>query len=218
MLKLKQKRWIFLIISVLSLALLADGNAQATDLLVAQVNPSTASETEATFPESQPISEAQRSLIYQLLELTGGRQRHEQMQQIMFAQLQEQVPLMLEQVLGNTGSLSPTEEDAAINAINQDINQLILEFSEAIQAEVTYEETLEQIYYPLYAQYFTEADLQSLIDFYQTPIGEKLIAVSPQLYQTSLELSNEVFMPRMIEILSRIIQNRVDQMQDTSIE
>ncbi|NJR66363.1 MAG: DUF2059 domain-containing protein [Leptolyngbyaceae cyanobacterium CRU_2_3] len=31
---------------------------------------------------------------------------------------------------------------------------------------------LERVYYPVYDQYFTEADLSSLIAFYQTPIGE----------------------------------------------
>ena len=34
---------------------------------------------------------------------------------------------------------------------------------------------------PLYAKYFSDADIKELIVFYQSPIGRKLVSVNPQL-------------------------------------
>ena len=39
----------------------------------------------------------------------------------------------------------------------------------------------------LYARYFTEQEIRDLIDFYQTPTGQKSIAVMPALMQDSME-------------------------------
>ncbi|MEO0407942.1 MAG: DUF2059 domain-containing protein [Cyanobacteria bacterium P01_A01_bin.135] len=147
-----------------------------------------------------PISERKRALIAQLLEITGGRQQHEQIQQAMFTQMQQQ----MQQTIGQL--LRPSGESASSEAIAANLDSFMTQFSAAIQTEITYDDYLEQVYYPVYDQYLSEADLEGLIAFYETPVGQKLVSVQPQIFQASMQRTSEAFMPQMIAIANQILQ------------
>ena len=144
-------------------------------------------------------------------EVTGGRQKYEQMQQIFFTQMQQNISLIIEQKIRSSGDLSPAQQEAQIAKFEATNNEFLGQLSEAVQAIMTYDEVLEHVYYPVYDQYFTEEDLRGLIAFYQTPVGEKLITVSPQILQTSIRLTSEIFMPRMIEVMNQLIEKQIEQ-------
>ena len=50
---------------------------------------------------------------------------------------------------------------------------------------------------PVYDKYFTEDDLGQLINFYKSPIGKKLIKVTPLLMEDSMTVSMEYFKEKM---------------------
>lgn len=177
-------------------------NAYASVNTLAQTPGTPAAESGTTVSDVRPISETKRLLIDQLLELTGGRQMHEQMQQAAFTQVQQQLQPLMVQLVEDRGDLSPAEADAVMAELNTKFARI----SEVIQTEVTYDELLERVYYPSYDQYFTAEDLTGLIAFYQTPLGEKLTVVSPQLAQTSMQLSSQVYMPRILDIVTEMMQ------------
>jgi len=166
----------------------------------------------ASVPPPKTISEAKRSLIRQLLDITGGRHMYELMQRLLVTQMQQQVQPMITQLINNSSNLSAAEREAEVARLSANVNALTTQFSEALQTEVTYDEMLEHVYYPVYDQYYTESDLRELMAFYQTPIGQKVITVSPQLVQTSLELTNQIFTPRVAEILGRLMHQQMEQM------
>jgi hypothetical protein len=39
---------------------------------------------------------------------------------------------------------------------------------------------------PIYDKYYTETDIDQLIEFYKSPVGKKMIEVQPQLTQESM--------------------------------
>ena len=67
-------------------------------------------------------------------------------------------------------------------------------------------ELIEQIYYPLYDKYFTEGELRDMIAFYRTPTGAKMIEITPQLLQESMQRSNEFLNPTIIELAAEILE------------
>ncbi|MGF1513995.1 MAG: DUF2059 domain-containing protein [Elainellaceae cyanobacterium] len=165
----------------------------------------------ATSPASE-VSETKRLLIYELLEITGGRQQHEQTQQIMFAQVQQQMQAMVGQLLGGAeGGDQPSADE-----LTASFSAFMTQFSEALQAEITYEDYLERVYYPVYDQYLTEADLRGLIAFYETPLGEKLVSVQPQLLEASMARAGEMFTPQIIEIANRLLEQQFSPPSDES--
>ena len=155
------------------------------------------------------ISETKRSLIFQMLEITGGKEMYQQMQQIVFSEMQNQFAPMMEQMLDNQTDLSPAEKEEQLAKLSNNVDRLMGEFVELMQSEVAYEEMLESVFYPVYDRYFTEDDLRDLIAFYESPVGKKIIAVSPDLFRTSLQLSNEIFIPKMLDIIDRLIEEEI---------
>lgn len=197
-------RWAGL--TLLSTLFLSVGYASASPDLIKQATPPTNVESSAP----KPISQEKQSLIRQLLEMTGGRQQYEQTQQILMMHMQQQMQPMIEQTVNSNTSLSPAEREVLTTRLTNNIDSIITQFSEALSTEVTYDELLERVYYPVYDQYFTEADLRDLIAFYETPIGEKLLTVTPELLQTSLQLSSQVYMPVVTEVLDRVIRQQIE--------
>ncbi len=200
-----------------AIALLSPATAIATATIPPQTAATTVGPSDRAVAQVEAIPETKKQLIYQLLEMTGGRSRYEQMQAILYGQLQQQVPAILEQTVRNTGDLSPEEADTIIAESSQNTNQLIQDFTDAIQAEITYDDMLEAVYYPVYDEFFTEAHLKGLIAFYETPLGQKLTEISPDLFQTSLELTNEIYLPRMIDIMTRLIEEQLNQVKSDQI-
>ena len=56
---------------------------------------------------------------------------------------------------------------------------------------------------PIYAKYFSEDDILQLIAFYETPLGQKMIEVMPQLMQDVMLMSMRWTQLKMPELLER---------------
>ena len=52
---------------------------------------------------------------------------------------------------------------------------------------------------PVYDKYFTDEDLTQLIEFYKSPVGKKLIKVTPLLMEDSMKVSMDYFKAKMPE-------------------
>jgi uncharacterized protein len=159
------------------------------------------------------ISKSKKELIHQLLELLGGKKTYDQTQQLVLSQQKQELPKILKQMIDASSRLTPSQKKDAYAKANQNISSALDEFGKYMSAETTYQEFLERIYYPVYDQYFTETDLKDLVAFYKTPIGRKLISISPQLSATSQKLTFEIIMPRLSEIISRMIQKEMDSIK-----
>jgi uncharacterized protein len=156
------------------------------------------------------ILKSKKELISQLLEIAGGKQTYDQTQQIILSQQKQELPKILKQMIESYSSLTPSQKKDAYAKAIQNMSAALDELGQYLSAETTYQELLERVYYPIYDQYFTEADLRDLVAFYKTPIGKKLISISPQLSATSQKLTFEVIMPRLSEIIGRMIQKEMD--------
>ena len=49
-----------------------------------------------------------------------------------------------------------------------------------------------QLYVPIYAKYYTESDIDELIKFYKSPVGQKTISVLPSILQESMEAGGKM--------------------------
>ena len=50
---------------------------------------------------------------------------------------------------------------------------------------------------PIYNQYFTNKELQDLIDFYESSTGQKVLEVNPMILQDSMEMSYKYFQNKL---------------------
>ncbi|MBB6372191.1 DUF2059 domain-containing protein [Chryseobacterium shigense] len=86
----------------------------------------------------------------------------------------------------------------AITAMQQFIEQIKEnhpnvpdEFWKEFTAEVS-SNKMTDIYIPIYAKYYTESDIDELIKFYKSPIGQKTLTVMPALMRESMEAGGKM--------------------------
>lgn len=63
---------------------------------------------------------------------------------------------------------------------------------------------LDAVSVPLYDRHFTTEDLRGLLAFYETPLGKKLLAVTPAIAQESMLLGGQWGQRRAEELIERL--------------
>jgi hypothetical protein len=90
----------------------------------------------------------------------------------------------------------PPEGQAAAEKLQKEI---IVWMSEIFQWE-----QMKNLYVDLYADVFSEQELNELIEFYQSPLGRKLLAKMPELMQKSMMKTQAVIQEKMPEFQRRM--------------
>ncbi len=157
------------------------------------------------------VSESKRKLIRELIEITGGEKLFRQISQITSAQLQQEFTGILESIVPERSGISPEKKQQMISQINQDMSRILTQYNQQLMEKLDFNQIMEKVYYPLYDKFFTEEDLQTLIDFYQTPTGKKTITVMPQLLQESMQRFSQVIQPEATQIFKEIFQQEIDR-------
>ena len=161
---------------------------------------------------SQPsVSESKRPLIRELIELTGGEKLFRQVSQITTAQLQQEFTGILESIVPENSGISSEKKQQMINQINQDMSRILTQYNQRLMEKLDFNQIMEKVYYPLYDKFFTEEDLQTMIDFYQTPTGKKTITVMPQLLQESVQRFSQIIQPQATQIFKEIFEQEIDR-------
>lgn len=173
--------------------LLSGGTAQAQQV----VSPSLAMEDAA--PTAANISPRQRALIEELLTLTNQEALFDQTMALTMNQVSQSMPTMMESMMGESADPEAILESQAM------VERLMGKILAGFQSRISFQDIAEDVYYPLYAENFNEAQLQDMIDFYNTPTGQHTIAVMPQLVQDSMSLTQQRIMPTMIEVLQEVM-------------
>ena len=65
-------------------------------------------------------------------------------------------------------------------------------------------DALYSVLAPIYEKHFNLIELNQLVNFYESPLGQKLVRISPQLLTESLDLGQEWGMSLVPEIVSRV--------------
>jgi len=141
-----------------------------------------------------PPSEAQ---VKQLLEVTRSKELMGGVMQQQFAALPQQ---LLEQVIADK---NPTpEEQAKFFAIMQ-------RAMAAVEKSISWEK-MEPAFIKLYANTFDADDVQAMLNFYQSPAGQKMVAKTPQLTQNMLTTVQELIFPVIQEMEHEIAKAMVE--------
>jgi hypothetical protein len=64
------------------------------------------------------------------------------------------------------------------------------EYWDSLQSKINTQQIIALII-PVYNKYYTETDIDKLIQFYKTPVGKKTISVLPQITQESMHAGQE---------------------------
>ncbi|MCE1245648.1 MAG: DUF2059 domain-containing protein [Firmicutes bacterium] len=77
---------------------------------------------------------------------------------------------------------------------------------------------LVDVYLPLYDKYFTENDLKSLVDFYNSPIGGKMLKVMPQIAGEAGKQTADYLRPRFSKAFNETLGEVINEDKGKIIE
>lgn len=145
------------------------------------------------------IPPGKRALIQQLLTMTRQEELFNQTLNLTMGQMSENLPTLIEGIAGET------LDSASLAMMEADMERIITKLLTGLQTRIQFEEIAAEVYYPLYAKNFSEAQLTDLIAFYETPTGQYTIETMPRLMQDSMVLTQRQFMPAILEVLQEML-------------
>jgi len=160
------------------------------------------------------ISPEKRALIAEMLQVMDSKKTSEEIMNTVLLQMEKDLPEMMRQMLAQEAKqrrLSEKEEKELEEYLNQTTARLLVKFRELFVKRINLGEVMDQITYPLYDKFFSEAELKDLIGFYKTPTGQKAMKVMPELMSDAMQRSNALIMPKIMDLLNEI---REEQLKD----
>jgi len=110
----------------------------------------------------------------------------------------------IDRVANAVAFLQPNLDPATMTAIREETGAVVRERIESGDA-------LYSVLYPVYEKHFNIFELNKLVTFYESPLGQKLVRVSPQLLTESLSLGREWGLSLVPEIIDRVQSRLADQ-------
>ena len=160
----------------------------------------------------QPISEKKKQLIQELIELTGGEKLFRQVSQVTAAQLEQDFQAIIESIPSESIGVSASQKQELLQTLSQDISRIANLYNQRLMEKINFNQIIENVYYPLYDKYYTEEDLQAMINFYKTPTGKKTISVMPQLLQESIQRVSQIIHPQAVQIFQEIFEQEMQRL------
>ncbi|HEX8169802.1 MAG TPA: DUF2059 domain-containing protein [Thermoanaerobaculia bacterium] len=128
-------------------------------------------------------STKQRALVEKLLVLMNLGENGTAMMDTMLAQMQKQ---LLEQAQAKGGSARDLAE----------AKELFDDFRKNVSA-IDFNAATHEAFIRIYSKYFSESDLEALVAFYGSPVGQKTVAVMNDLMRESMEAGNVELGPKI---------------------
>lgn len=158
--------------------------------------------------------DTKRKLIAELIEVTGaltgiegefkkGMEDQKRMMEGLFPD--ELVP---------DDTLSEAERKERREKRFVETNRIFDRMVDRIEKEVDFKGFAEKSLYNIYDKHYTEQDLRELIAFYQTPIGKKVVAVSPLIESETLKAFEAELLPSLLKIIKEIMDIETKELRE----
>lgn len=149
-------------------------------------------------------SERKTELARELLALSGGQEAATQVTDLMLAQIHSVYPGLVEEVLRSETELDDAQKQQLRDQL-QDFDRFATTFRERLPDRLRLGEVLESVYIPLYDARFSEAELEEIVAFYNTPTGRKVVAVLPTILEDGMRRTVPIVQPIVMELVGQIL-------------
>lgn len=161
----------------------------------------TSQESSKTSPSIKPISAEKRALIKELLEITEApRNLNETIDANIRTTLSELISTVLKKA-PDLGSGRPGMEEKLMDIVSK----MSTKYRDRVFKEIDANQLIEQVAFPIYDKYFTEAEMQDIVGFYKSATGKKALSLTPKIFGDSIARTYEILMPKMSKIMNEVI-------------
>jgi uncharacterized protein len=127
-----------------------------------------------------------------------------------FNEMEKALPQMMRAQVTAVINADPTASDEKKKAAVEKVEQVLPGAAEAVSRmfrdPALIDEMMAEIG-PLYARHYSVAELKQLTAFYRTPLGQKMLALSPRLAAESMAIGQKIVAPRLNGLMQEVMQN-----------
>jgi hypothetical protein len=159
-----------------------------------------------TTSSASAVSPQANAAVKELLDAMDVRK----MMTASFAEMEKALPQMMRAQMTAVINADPTADAEKKKAGLAKVEQVLPSAAQAINRmfkdPAIINEMMAEIG-PLYAKNYTVAELKELTTFYRTPLGRKMLALSPRLSAESMAIGQRVVAPRLNGMMQEVMQN-----------
>ena len=160
---------------------------------------------------SAEISATKRALIVELVEISAGPDFSIPAVRQFLQELQPHYAALVADVMTAEQGLEPAQHEALTKQLS-DFDAFAVAFVARFPEEVDLDGVLVEAYLPLYDRHFDEPELESIVGFYRSPPGRKMIRVLPALIQEGVTATMELIQPQLMRVVGRVLAQRRQQL------
>lgn len=127
-----------------------------------------------------------------------------------FTEMEKALPQMMRAQVTAVINADPTASDEKKKEALAKVEQVLPGAADAVNRmfrdPALIEEMMAEIG-PLYARNYTVDELKQLSAFYRTPLGQKMLALSPRLAAESMAVGQKIVAPRLNGLMLEVMQN-----------
>lgn len=159
-------------------------------------------------------SETKRKLIAELIEVTGVLSNIEGEFRKGIEEQKRAMDGLLPDDLILSDNLTEAEKRERQEKAVAERNRLFDMMINRVEKEIDFKGFVERSLYKVYDKHYTEQDLSELIAFYRTPIGKKVVAVSPLIESDTMNAFVSELMPQMLKIIKEIMEIEMKDLKE----
>jgi len=145
----------------------------------------------------------EKKVFQKFFKVTGAESQYNQMLNLMVRQFQQGFASGLQREAARVEGAAQADKDRVIQLLKQAMFAYIEKIKEGMVAEMPFQELVDNVYYPIYSKYFHVSDIEEIIQFYESKVGQKFVSMSPILMQESVTRINQQYGPKLRELSSR---------------
>ena len=128
----------------------------------------------------------------------------------MYAQMQQAMPAMMRQQLGGMiqadPKMSAQQKQEALAKVEQALPHMSQSLAKVFSDPTLVDAMMDEMV-PLYAGNYTVAEIKEMTAFYQSPVGRKMMALTPKLATEGMAAAQRVMMPRVGKLMQELAQD-----------
>jgi hypothetical protein len=128
----------------------------------------------------------------------------------MYAQMQQAMPAMMRQQLGGMIQADPKldaqQKQEAMAKVEQSLPHMSQSLAKIFSDPALIDAMIDEMV-PLYANNYTVAEIKQLTAFYQSPVGRKMMTLTPKLATEGMAAAQRVMMPRVAKLMQDMAQD-----------
>jgi hypothetical protein len=161
--------------------------------------------------DREPMSEAKRQLILQLIDLVNQRTSMDQVADSVMRAMDSVFESSYEQQIRASDEYTAEEKEQLVKDRKRISDKMGARFRERFMKEIDFQKLQQDLMLELYDKYFSEQELTDLVAFYRSATGQKALMVMPELLAESVRRTNDMVGEQVNRISLEVVREVLDE-------